>query len=174
MTATSRIPRLLLFDIDCTLVRSKPRPKEHVKTGGYLMTALSRAFNKPVDKEDGIVYSGGTDGGLAEQLLQVNGITRDNCENYSENIKTALHNVPKVVEARVASGTLSWYSLPNVNELLQKLVVRTDVKLAILTGNVHDVAVIKLKTAGINADLFQENGRLFGAFGSVPVSLLAS
>lgn len=130
------------------------------------MAALSQAFQKPIDREDGIVYSGGTDGGLSEQLLRVNGITRANCENYSENIKNALHIVPKIVETRVSNGQLSWYSLPNVNELLQKLVARTDVKLAILTGNVHDVAALKLKTAGVNVDLFKENGRLFGAFGS--------
>ena len=165
MSASCRIPRLLLFDIDCTLIRSRHPPKSNAKTGGYLMTALSRAFAKPVDIEDGIVYSGGTDGSLARELLQINGITHNNCEKYSDNIKTALDIMPEIVETRVANGQLSWYSLPNVNELLQKLVARTDVKLAILTGNVHDIAVLKLKSAGINAELFKEKGQLFGAFG---------
>lgn len=130
------------------------------------MTALSRAFDKPVTSDEGVVYSGGTDGSLAEQILAINGITRQNCDKYLENIETAFNIMPGIVNERVTAGQLSWYSLPNVNELLEKLVTRSDVKLGILTGNLYDIAVIKLKTAGVNLEVFQESGRLFGAFGS--------
>ena len=84
-----------------------------------------------------------------------------------KNIETAFEIMPAIVKERVAAGNLSWYSLPNVNELLSKLVGRNDVKLGILTGNLYDIAMIKLETAGINPDHFKEkDGRLFGAFGS--------
>lgn len=166
MSVSCRIPRLLLFDIDCTLIRSRPKPPGSKKNGGYLMTALSRAFDKPVTSDEGVVYSGGTDGSLAEEILAINGITRHNCDNYLENITKAFNIMPAIVNERVSQSQLSWYSLPNVNELLDELAIRSDVKLGILTGNLYDIAVIKLKTAGVKLEAFQENGKLFGAFGS--------
>ncbi|XP_076802301.1 uncharacterized protein LOC143446525 [Clavelina lepadiformis] len=158
-----KVPRLLLFDIDGTLATSR-----HAKTqgGASLTTALSSAFEKPIER-NGVVFSGGTDPSITADLLQANGVMKYEWKDYDERIEKAFTILPQIVEKGVAEGSYQWAVLPNVKELLEKLSKRNDVRVALLTGNLQSTAVLKLKSAGVNLDLFHvENFGIMGAFGS--------
>nr|XP_002130589.1 uncharacterized protein LOC100181103 [Ciona intestinalis] len=162
----SRIPRLLLFDIDGTLTTSAHTVG---KGGSSLLKALSVAFDRNIER-NGVVFSGGTDPSITKDVLIANGITSDNSQNYAHCISKAFEMLPGVVKTGIADGSYCWKSLPKVNELLQVLSKRKDVKLALLTGNLQATALLKLKSAQIDVDLFklENTDELFGAFGSDP------
>jgi phosphoglycolate phosphatase-like HAD superfamily hydrolase len=119
---------LLLFDIDGTLIT----------TGG----CGERALRLAVRDAFGIEIAGRTDTGIARQLLRKHGRAETDAEitallgNYLRHLPTLL---PK------AEGRL----LPGVEKLLPALRLRTDVVLALLTGNVERGAQHKLSHFGV-------------------------
>ncbi len=127
--------RLLLFDIDGTLITS----------GGAGESALREAvrerFGEHEDLE-GIVIAGATDALIAHQLLTKHGrpITP---ENISAILDSYLNHLPKRLPQH--KGRV----LPGILELLERLKNRSDCVVALLTGNLRRGAEIKLTHYGV-------------------------
>ena len=136
--------RLLLFDIDGTLITS----------GGAGEAALKDAMRSRFDVEenlDGIILAGATDARIARELLQKHSIAVS-----PENVAALLETYLGHLNERI--GRHDGKLLPGILPLLNSLSERTDAVLALLTGNVSRGAEIKLTHYGV-WDFFE-----FGAF----------
>jgi phosphoglycolate phosphatase-like HAD superfamily hydrolase len=138
--------KLLLFDIDGTLVRVNGRGREAINE------ALSSLTDHPISL-DGVPFSGRTDPAIIEAVLAHNNLPTTDAmiaeviATYVETMRGALR--PADVEV-----------LPGVADLLQELHARSDVRLGLVTGNVEPIAYEKLAVHGLD-DYFP-----VGAFGS--------
>jgi len=133
MTVTQK--RLLLFDIDGTLIHS----------GGAGVHALKSAFTERfgiTDDLHGIEIAGMTDSGIVISILNKHKIPATN-ENVSAFLDSYVHFLSLELPRRV--GNL----LPGVLELLEKLKSRPHLVLALLTGNVSRGAQLKLEHYGV-------------------------
>jgi phosphoglycolate phosphatase-like HAD superfamily hydrolase len=133
MTPTQK--RLLLFDIDGTLIHS----------GGAGMHALKAAFTERfgiTDDLHDIEIAGMTDSGIVVSILNKHKIPATN-ENVSAFLDSYVHFLSLELPRRV--GKL----LPGVLELLQKLKARSHLVLALLTGNLSRGAQLKLEHYGV-------------------------
>ena len=136
--------RLLLFDIDGTLITS----------GGAGEAALKDAMRSRFDVEedlDGIILAGATDARIARELLQKHSIAVS-----AENVAALLDTYLGHLDERI--GRHDGKLLPGILPLLNALSERSDAVLALLTGNVSRGAEIKLTHYGV-WDFFE-----FGAF----------
>jgi phosphoglycolate phosphatase len=127
--------RLLLFDIDGTLINS----------GGAGMHALkltlAERFGIADDLHD-IEIAGVTDSGIVVSILQKHKIPATN-ENVTAFLDSYVHFLS--VELPRREGKL----LPGALELLQKLKSRPHLVIALLTGNVSRGAQLKLEHYGV-------------------------
>ena len=136
--------RLLLFDIDGTLITS----------GGAGEAALKDAMRSRFDVEEdlnGIILAGATDARIARELLQKHSIAVS-----AENVAALLDTYLGHLDERI--GRHDGKLLPGILPLLNSLSERSDAVLALLTGNVSRGAEIKLTHYGV-WDFFE-----FGAF----------
>lgn len=136
--------RLFLFDIDGTLITS----------GGAGEAALKDAMLSRFDVEedlDGIILAGATDARIARELLEKHSIAVS-----AENVAALLDAYLSHLNERI--GRHDGKLLPGIVPLLKVLSERSDVVLALLTGNVIRGAEIKLTHYGV-WDFFE-----FGAF----------
>lgn len=139
--------RLLLFDIDGTLVWGGPAK-------GAFHTALLETYGTagPIEVHS---FAGKTDLQIARELLRGAGLDdptiqaglEDLIERYLGHLATRLLDHPVDV-------------LPGVTALIEVLATRRDVGLGLLTGNVRRGAELKLRSAG----LFEHFS--MGSFGS--------
>jgi phosphoglycolate phosphatase-like HAD superfamily hydrolase len=128
--------RLLLFDIDGTLVRGGPAKVA-------FENALHAVFGTagPIDGHD---FSGKTDPQIARELLTRAGLQRDAIDagfaglwcKYLDELTALLPSKPMTV-------------LPGVRALLRELNGMDDVGLGLLTGNIVDGARLKLSSVGL-------------------------
>ena len=127
--------RLLLFDIDGTLIHS----------GGAGVEALTRALKERFGIEDDlhdIEFAGMTDSGIVVSILNKHKIPA-NAVNIAAFLDSYVHFLPHELPRR--KGTL----LPGVLDLLEKLKTRKHVVLGLLTGNVSRGAQLKLSHYGV-------------------------
>jgi len=127
--------RLLLFDIDGTLIHS----------GGAGIEALKRALKERFRIEDDlhdIEFAGMTDSGIVTSILNKHRIPAS-AENVAAFLDSYVHLLSNELPRR--KGKL----LPGVLELLEKLKGRKHVVLALLTGNVSRGAQLKLGHYGV-------------------------
>jgi len=127
--------RLLLFDIDGTLIHS----------GGAGIAALKRALKERFGVEDDlrdIEIAGMTDSGIVVSILKKHNIATS-AENVTAFLDSYVHLLSSELPRR--EGKL----LPGVLELLEKLKTRKNVVLALLTGNVSRGAQLKLGHYGV-------------------------
>ena len=132
---TEKRKRLLLFDIDGTLIHS----------GGAGVEALKRALKERFGIEDDlhdIEFAGMTDSGIVVSILNKHTIS-PSTENIAAFLDSYVHFLPHELPRR--KGTL----LPGVLELLEKLKTRKHVVLGLLTGNVSRGAKLKLSHYGV-------------------------
>ena len=132
---TKKQKRLLLFDIDGTLIHS----------GGAGVEALKRALKERFDIEDDlqdIEFAGMTDSGIVTRILDKHKIPAT-AENIAAFLDSYVHFLPSELPRRKAN------LLPGVLELLEKLKTRKHVVLALLTGNVCRGAELKLGHYGV-------------------------
>ena len=127
--------RLLLFDIDGTLIHS----------GGAGIEALKRALKErfKIDDDLGdIEIAGMTDSGIVVSILKKHGIPTTP-ENIAAFLDSYVHFLSKELPRR--KGKL----LPGVLDLLKKLKDRKHVVLGLLTGNLSRGAQLKLGHYGV-------------------------
>ena len=127
--------RLLLFDIDGTLIHS----------GGAGVRALKSAFKERFGVADdlrGIEIAGMTDSGIVVSILKKNDIPVTN-ENIGAFLDSYVHFLSLELPRR--KGKL----LPGVLDLLEKLKSRPQLVLGLLTGNVSRGARLKLEHYGV-------------------------
>jgi phosphoglycolate phosphatase len=125
--------RVLLFDIDGTLIRSGGAGKLAMEA------ALTTAFGVP-EVIDRVNYSGRTDPGIAHELLTLHGI-ESTPENLQKLQAEYLAHLPQALRRR--HGEV----LPGVVEALRR--ERREAVVGLLTGNVKAGAEIKLKHFGL-------------------------
>lgn len=135
--------RVLLFDIDGTLIRS----------GGAGKAAMERALQTAfavTHIRDRVSYSGRTDPAITTELLTLHELDPSPTnldrlrQEYLLHLPTALRKRPGEV-------------LPGIRNTLEQLQRRPDITLGLLTGNIEAGATIKLTHFGI---------REFFAFGA--------
>lgn len=127
--------RLLLFDIDGTLIHSGG-------AGVYsLKHVLRERFNIEDDLED-IEFAGMTDSGIVMSILNKHKIPGTN-ENLTAFLDSYAHFLSLELPRR--EGKV----LPGVLELLEKLKSREHLVLALLTGNISKGARLKLEHYGV-------------------------
>ena len=127
--------RLLLFDIDGTLIHSGGAGVHALKS------ALVERFRIADDLRD-IEIAGMTDSGIVVSILKKHQIPVTN-ENVSAFLDSYVHFLSLELPRR--EGKL----LPGVLELLERLKSRPQLVLALLTGNVSRGAQLKLKHYGV-------------------------
>jgi phosphoglycolate phosphatase-like HAD superfamily hydrolase len=142
-------PRILLFDIDGTLVASDQKVKI------LMRRALEDVFGT-AGQVDAYEMSGKTDWQIVTDLMLEAGIEPAVIEASRSAIFAAL---TRHMEA--AAPTLEMRMLPGVAKLLEHLAGQPDFILGLVTGNVREAVPAKLLAAGIDPALFR-----FGAFGS--------
>lgn len=156
--------KLILFDIDGTLVQ----------TGGAGARAMVQAFDEVFGPADGIrsiSMAGRTDAWIVAQMLAERGLAVEPSrlqlfhDTYIQRLMREVH------QPGPRKGVL-----PGVNVLLDALVARRDVYLALLTGNYHRGAQIKLEyfdlwhyfpTGAFGDDAHDRNGLLWKALANV-------
>jgi len=139
--------RLLLFDIDGTLITCRGR------AGDALARALNTTFGTPGPVAT-YRYSGKTDPQIVHELMAGAGLPRAAvASRLSEVFATYLATLEDALRG-VATP------LAGVRELLDSLAARDDVALGLLTGNIEPGARIKLREAGLDGYF------AIGAFGS--------
>lgn len=140
--------RLLLFDVDGTLVRcgTQVRP--------ILADALLEVYGVAELTVDGYDFSGKTDQQIALELLALVGFDRERVARDLPRLRDAYL---ERLEARLDRDLMEL--LPGVEELLEALAPRRDVALGLLTGNWQGGARIKLGRFGL------ERYFAFGAYG---------
>lgn len=144
--------RLILFDIDGTLVRGGPAKDAFLK-------ALLETYGTTGDVR-GVTFAGKTDPQIARELLTSAGVESEAIdeglpelwERYARYLAEGLPGTPMRV-------------LPGVVELLVALSALDDVGLGLLTGNIVQGAELKLGSAGL-WDHFALGTSPVGGFGS--------
>jgi len=127
--------RLLLFDIDGTLITSGGAGE------GALKDAMKDRFGVQEDLQ-GILLAGATDARIARELLAKHGI-----EASAENVTALLDEYLQHLSGRMPlhAGRL----LPGIIPVLEALEKRPEAVLALLTGNLTRGAQIKLTHYGV-------------------------
>jgi phosphoglycolate phosphatase-like HAD superfamily hydrolase len=128
--------RLILFDIDGTLVRGGP-----AKTA--FLGAMAETYGTTGDPES-VSFGGKTDPQIAREILGGAGLDRAAIdaglptlwERYLNRLEPALETHPMTV-------------LPGVPELLEGLSMLDGVALGLVTGNIVGGAKLKLESAGL-------------------------
>jgi phosphoglycolate phosphatase len=145
---------LLLFDIDGTLLGQAAAAHRDA-----LHLALRDVHGVDAQVVRGpISPAGRTDGEIARTLLLQAGVSARQIDERARDVQMACSRH----YARLCPGDLSEKVLPGVSELLGWLAGRSDVKLALVTGNYEPVARLKLARAGVGG--YFATGQ--GAFGS--------
>jgi phosphoglycolate phosphatase len=141
--------KLLLFDVDGTLLRS----------GGAGFRAIDRAVRERFGVEHasrGVVPDGKTDPAIFREVLAGLGVAPRDRAVEMEGLTAAYDRLFPEEMAASAGACL----MPGVVELLEALAGRVDAVLGLLTGNLERTARVKLDRFGLNR-FFP-----FGAFAS--------
>jgi phosphoglycolate phosphatase len=144
---------LLLFDIDGTLLLKASR--DHAEA---LYAALEEVHGVTDPAAAGVSPAGRTDGEIARSILLQSGVSARRIDARADAVREVTcreyaERCPLDLTAHVAPGVVS---------MLESVLGREGVRLALLTGNFEPVARLKVRRAGLG-DYF-EDGQ--GGFGS--------
>jgi phosphoglycolate phosphatase-like HAD superfamily hydrolase len=129
--------KLLLFDIDGTLLSAHGAPRE------AMATVLARKYEH-FQYDQSYDFSGRTDPQIVEHLLQ-----HDNREFTDELIRTILDEFCIELKAVLMNGRKPEVH-PGVEKLIQEFNENENVCLGLVTGNVSDGARIKLRAVDLH------------------------
>ena len=126
-------PRLLLFDIDGTLLDTRG------SGAGALLDAVEEVFGVPRDSLPPLDLAGATDGGVVRKLFNDAGLpmTEERAQAYRDSY---LGHLKRRLDSEAFAGRL----LPAVQDLLAALGGHDHVHLGLLTGNLRIGAGYKL------------------------------
>lgn len=158
----SLLPRLVLFDIDATLLLTR----------GAGLRAMKRAteelFPQPFHW-DGLDTSGGLDPQLFREVAQRSGIDPAVVEAGHDRFRDRYQ---EHLEQELESRKTEVVTMPGAHEVLHLLRARSEVALGVLTGNYPGAAGLKLKAIGIElasfvVRVFGDDGETRPALGAV-------
>ncbi|MEZ5388057.1 MAG: HAD family hydrolase [Prosthecobacter sp.] len=132
------MPRLLLFDIDGTLIDSGGAGGESILDAAEEHFGVLRGELPPLQ------LAGSTDPGIAMDLFQLL-----NREHTPEEIDTFLERYLSNLQQRLQAPDFRGVTLPGVDQLLHTLRGESEAHLGLLTGNVRRGATIKLSRHGL-------------------------
>lgn len=130
--------RLLLFDIDGTLLLCGPRVRD------WIRAALSDTFGRPVESND-YAYAGKTDDRIFRELAVRGGVPREEVEL---GLPEARRRYLELLEERLDPAEMTL--MPGVPSRLEELHQTAGVTLALLTGNWEPGARIRLARFDLN------------------------
>lgn len=128
------MPRLLLFDIDGTLLDTGGAG------GASLLDAVEAVLGVPRESLPPLDLAGATDGGVVRRLF-----TQAGHELRAELVNTYLDHYLKRLRERLHHESFEGRVLPGVMDLLPRLMGRDQVDVGLLTGNVRAGAELKLR-----------------------------
>lgn len=148
MPGINGLQRLILFDVDLTLV---------ILTGSNLL-ALNSAFEEVhgiPNAFEGVVFGGGLDLPLTTEMYRRWGINKGDSHATPDlsAFKTVYFN-------HLAMGLQEWaegYVCPGARDLLDALAREPGVQLGLQTGNFREAAFLKLRKFGLDV-FFDEGG----------------
>jgi len=131
-------PKLLLFDIDGTLITGHGVPKQAA------MEVMHRHYPgyKPQQR---FHFAGLTDPEIFREILQIYGVA----DPAPEKVNGLIREFIDVLKTRVTLDNPP-HLLPGAKELVERCANRPDCFLALVTGNVLAGAHIKLKASGLH------------------------
>ncbi len=143
------IRKLLLFDIDGTLLHSKGASREAKALA--METVFGTAGNVRTH-----AFGGKTDWQILREVLEPHGVN-------GIEIGQKMPTFERIFAENMASiiGNFDVQALPGSKELLAYLGQRDDIMCGVVTGNTSQTAPVKLKAAGFNPAIFE-----VGAYGS--------
>jgi len=157
----SKFPRLILFDIEGTLVNSKhPRHQP-------LLDSMHNHFGT-LKVSDSLLTDWRTDVSICKEILKENSI--EITDETTEKIKTCIRDIPDLLGKGLISGKYDFERVPNTENILRALAVRSEVRLGLLSTESMPVTGMKLDLVKQNTALFEgrfEKGivKPCGAFG---------
>ena len=143
----SRLQRLILFDVDLTLIT----------TTGCKLLSLNSAFEQVhgiPDAFNDVVFGGGLDLPLMTEMYRKWGLTKGEL-----NVSPDLSEFKAVYFDHLVRGLETWtdgYMCPGAKDLLEALARDPRVQLGLETGNFREAAFIKLRKFGL--DIFLRRG----------------
>jgi len=143
--------KLILFDIDGTLLTINGLDKTTVSN------ALADVFGRPLSF-DGISFSGKTDPQIFREIVMLDVKSGGEFDGTIEEAVTETLEAYKEA-AREYLQTADVQALPGAMELVQRYHEQEDVQLGLLTGNVEEMAYLKLSQIDLDGYF------PFGAFG---------
>src|SRR5262252_4330500 len=144
--------RVILFDIDGTLIKAVRRPEYR----GAMRQILVDVFGT-CGRISEVDFAGKTDLAIYREALECEGVSLDTIFQRIPEIETAMSQVLD----RMASDGEVFHLCPGVRELLEALSRDSRFVPSLLTGNMERLAEAKLRLVGI-WDYFKARG----AFGS--------
>lgn len=132
--------RVLLFDIDGTLIQTVRRPEYRTLIRGML-TDLFGTCGRIAEVD----FGGKTDLAIYREALECEGISSDRIREQLPGLEARM---VEILDSLASTGEL-FRLCPGVRELLDSLPTRPHLFPSLLTGNVEKLAEAKLRVAGI-------------------------
>ena len=143
--------KLVLFDIDGTLLWTDGAGRRAIHAALRAELGIDGPF-------DGVRFDGKTDPQIIRELLAA---ARREEDVPDSRIEAVCRRYVGLLEGELAAGRRALRVFPGVLGLLDRLAERRDTLIGLLTGNVVDGALLKLRAAGIGPERFR-----VGAYGS--------
>jgi phosphoglycolate phosphatase len=130
--------KIILFDIDGTLLKSKPKEID------YWGMSIKKNFNLDI-KENDIYREGMIDMEIMCKLLELHGIKNPEKHPLFEK---AMNDLGDFFNQAIKNKKIDIKIIPGVHELI-KLLLKNNIEIGILTGNIPNKAKAKLDYVGL-------------------------
>lgn len=140
-------PKLVLFDIDGTLVRGSPKGRAVEVWRDRLEAVFSEVHGVPISFElDLKDYNGLVDVSVFWHIAQRLKIPRASFEQKLPATKEMFH---RLLKQALEEKSLQYVAVEEAHALVRKLVAGKQIAIGIITGNIEENAWLKLTNAGL-------------------------